>query len=52
MSGQAASLGQRAAEQKLDLGVGAAQVVAGPPGQGVVHGGVEPEQHALAFGHY
>src|SRR5215469_5104231 len=52
VSRQAAGLAQRAAEQELDLGVGAAQVVAGPPGQRVVHSRVESEQDALAFGHY
>ena len=35
--GQPAGVGQRAAEQVLDLGVGAAQLVAGPAGQRVVH---------------
>jgi hypothetical protein len=50
-AGQPPSLGERAAEQELDLGVGAAQLVAGPPGQGVVDGRVQPQQDALAFGH-
>jgi hypothetical protein len=52
VSGQAAGVGQGPAEQELDLGVGAAQFVAGPPGQRVVHGRVEAQQDALAFGHY
>jgi hypothetical protein len=51
-AGQAAGLGQRAAEQVLDLGVSAAQVIACPPGQRVVHGRVEAEQHLFAFVHY
>ena len=42
---------ERAAQQELDLGVGAAQLVGGPPGQGVVHGRIEPQQHALALAH-
>jgi hypothetical protein len=46
-----AGLGERAAEQEFDLGVGPAQLVAGPSGQGIVDGGVEPEQDALALGH-
>src|SRR5215470_19808466 len=50
-AGQPPGFGERAAEQEFDLGVGAAQLVAGPSGQGVVDGGVEPEQDALAFGH-
>src|SRR5882762_1620042 len=39
-AGQPPGVGERAAEQELDLGVGAAQLVAGPPGQGVVDGGI------------
>jgi hypothetical protein len=50
-AGQPSSLGERTAEQELDLGVSAAQLVAGPPGQGIVDGGVQPQQDALAFGH-
>ena len=50
-AGQPPCVGERAAEQEFDLGVGAAQFVAGPLGQGVVDGGVQPQQDALAFGH-
>ena len=50
-AGQPPGVGERAAEQELDLGVGAAHLVAGPPGQGVVDGGVQPQQDALALGH-
>jgi haloacid dehalogenase-like hydrolase len=50
-AGQPSSLGERTAEQEFDLGVGAAQLVAGPFGQRVVDGGVQPQQDALAFGH-
>jgi hypothetical protein len=39
-----------AAEQELDLGAGATQLVVGPPGQRVVDGRVEPQQEALALG--
>ena len=46
-----AGVGERAAEQELDLGVGAAQLVVSPSGQRVVDGGVEPQQDALALGH-
>jgi hypothetical protein len=42
LAGQAARVGQGPAEQELDLGVRAAQLVAGPPGQRVVHGRVQP----------
>jgi len=49
--GQPPRVGECAAEQEFDLGVGAAQLVVGPPGQGVVDGGVQPQQDALAFGH-
>ena len=52
VSGQPAGLGQGAAEQELDLGVAAAQFVAGPPRQRVAHGGVEAEHDALTFGDY
>ena len=51
LTGQPPGVGQRAAEQKLDLGVGAAQLVLGPSGQGVVHGRVQPQQYALALAH-
>ena len=49
LPGHPARVGQGAAEQELDLGVGAAHLVGGPPGQGVVDRRVEPEQDALAF---
>ena len=45
--GQPARVAERAAQQELDLGIGAAQLVAGPPGQRVVHSRVEPQQNAL-----
>jgi hypothetical protein len=48
-AGEPAGVSERAPEQELDLGVGAAQFVAGPAGQGVVDGGVEPQQDALAL---
>src|SRR2546430_2840627 len=44
-------VGQRAPQQELDLRVGAAQLVGGPPGQGVVNGWVQPQQYALALAH-
>ena len=46
-----ARLGERTAQEVLDLGVGAAQFVACPPGEGVVDGGVESKQDALALTH-
>jgi hypothetical protein len=48
-AGEAAGIGQGPAEQVLDLGVGAAQVVGRPAGQRVVHHGIQPEQDLLAF---
>ena len=51
LSGQPACVGQRAAQQEFDLGVGAAQLVASPPGEGVVDGWVQPQQDALTFAH-
>jgi hypothetical protein len=50
-AGQPPRVGERTAEQELDLGVCAAQLVAGLLGEGVVDGGVQPQQDALAFGH-
>ena len=47
----AAGVGQRPAQQPLDVGVDAAQVVRRPGGERVVHRGVEPQQQALAFSH-
>jgi hypothetical protein len=51
LAGQPACVCQRLAEQEFDLGVGAAQLVGGPPGEGVMNGWVEPQQDTLAFGH-
>jgi hypothetical protein len=50
-TGQPPRIGECAAEQELDLGVGAAQLIPSPSGQGVVDGGVQPQQDALALGH-
>ena len=50
-AGQPSGFCERGAEQELDLGVGAAQLVAGPPDQGVMDGWVQAQQDALAFGH-
>ena len=47
-----AGVGKRAAQQELDLRVRTAQIVRGPLGQRVVYRGVQPQQHALAFGHH
>jgi hypothetical protein len=44
-------LGARAAQHHLDLGVGAAQFIGGPPGQRVVHGRIKPQQDRLALSH-
>ncbi len=41
--GEPAGIRQCPAKQEFDLGVGAPQLVAGPPGQGIVYRGVEPE---------
>jgi hypothetical protein len=52
MPGQPSGVGERAAQQELDLGVGAAQLVTGPPGQGVMDRRVQPQQHALTLAHH
>ena len=52
VGGHAAGVGERAAQQVFDLGVGAAQFVGGPAGEGVVDRGVEAEQEAFAAGHW
>src|SRR5690606_14407145 len=49
VAGEAAGVVERAAQQHLDLRVDAAQVVAGPAGEGVVHRGVEAQEHRLAL---
>ena len=41
-SGSGPASAERAAQQELDLGVGAAQLVGGPPGQGVMDRRIEP----------
>ena len=51
LAGHPPRVAERAAQQELDLGVGAAQLVGGPPGQRVVNGRIEPKQHALALAH-
>jgi hypothetical protein len=51
LAGQPPRVGQRAPQQELYLGVGAAQLVGGPSGQGVVHGRIQPQQDALALTH-
>ncbi len=47
--GEAAGVVERSAQEHLDLRVDAAQVVAGPAGEGVVHGGVEAQEDRLAL---
>jgi hypothetical protein len=51
LAGHPPRVGQRSAEQEFDLGVGAAQLVGGPPGEGVVNRWIEPQQDTFAFGH-
>jgi len=51
-AGKPPGVGEGAAQQELDLGVGAAQFVGCPSGKGVVDGWVEPQQDALAFAHW
>jgi hypothetical protein len=52
VAGQPPGLGERPAEHELDLGVRAAQLVGGPPGEGIVHGRIQAQQDALAFRHW
>ena len=52
MLGQPFRFGKSAAQQELDLGVRAAQLIGGPPGQRVVNGRIQPQQHALALAHH
>ena len=47
---EATGVGEGSAEEEFYLGVGAAEVVRGPSGQGVVHHWIQPEQDLLAFG--
>jgi hypothetical protein len=47
VTGQPSRSGERLPQQELDLGVGAAQIVRGPPGERVVHGGVQSQQQLL-----
>jgi hypothetical protein len=49
---EAAGVGERPAEQELDLGVRTPEVVAGPAGQGIVDRWVEAQQKLLAFGRH
>jgi hypothetical protein len=49
LSGHPADVVEGASQQHLDLGVEAAKVVIGPPGQGVVDRWVDAQQHLLAL---
>jgi hypothetical protein len=49
LSGHPAGVGEGASQQHLDLGVEAAKLVIGPPGQGIVDRWVDPQQHLFAF---
>jgi hypothetical protein len=49
--GHPAGLGEGPAQQHFDLGVQATELVAGPPHQRVVYGGVDAEQYLSAFAH-
>lgn len=51
VAGHPAGVAKGAAEQELDLGIGAAHLIGGPLGEGVVDRRVETQQYALAFGH-
>src|SRR6185437_16662485 len=51
LAGQPPGVGQGTAQEELDLGVGAAQLVGGPPGQGVVDRRVQAQQETLALAH-
>jgi hypothetical protein len=49
LSGHPAGVVQGASQQHLDVGVEAAELVSGPPGQGVVHRWVDAQQHLFAL---
>jgi hypothetical protein len=49
LSGHPAGVVQGVSEQHLDLGIEAAELVIGPPRQGVVHCWVDAQQHLLAL---
>jgi benzoate membrane transport protein len=51
LAGHPPRVRQGTAQQELDLGIGAAHLIGGPPRQGVVDRRVEPQQDALALGH-
>ena len=51
MPRQPACLCQGAAQQELDLSVGAPQIITRPAGQSVMHGGIQPQQDAFALVH-
>lgn len=52
MRGQPARICERLAQEELDLGIRAADLVTGPAGECVVDSGIETEQHALALAHW
>jgi hypothetical protein len=48
--GHPAGIVEGASQQHLDLGVEAAKLIIGPPGQGIVDRWVNAQQHLLALG--
>jgi hypothetical protein len=48
--GEAAGVAEGFAQEVLDLGVGAAELVSGPARERVVHRRIEPEEELLSFG--
>jgi hypothetical protein len=51
LRGQAPGVAERPAQQHLDLGVDAAQLVVGPAADRVVHGRIDSEQYLPPFTH-
>ena len=49
LAGHSAGVVESAPQQHLDLGVEAAKLVIGPPGQGVVDRRVDAQQHLFAL---
>jgi hypothetical protein len=49
LSGHPAGVVEGTPKQHLDVGVEAAEVVSGPARQGVVHRGVDAQQHLFAL---
>ena len=49
--GHPSGLLEGSAQQHLDVGIQAAELIGRPPGQGIMHSGIDPQEYLLAITH-